>query len=109
MAALVRQVHGRCKAPGCTRRAVHLHHVVYEQEVARRGGDTKARENYLPLCFLCHGDHHGGNDKLPLRALPDEAIEWAFGLLGPYAYDYLQRKYEGRDSRLDDYLGRTAA
>lgn len=104
----MRQIIGRCKAPGCTRRAVHLHHVVYKQEVGRRGGDTDAAANYLPLCFQCHGDHHGGNDKLPLRVLPDEAIEWAFDLLGAYAYDYLRRKYTGWDARLDDELAHRA-
>lgn len=105
----MRQVHGRCKAPGCTRRAVHLHHVVYRQEVERRGGDIDDRRNLMALCQLCHFDHHARADVIPLSALGDVHLDYAFELLGAFAYDYLQRRYDGRDSRLDDELARGAA
>lgn len=93
---------GRCNGPGCTNRAVHQHHVVYAQEVRRRGGDLKDRRNLLALCWRCHMDHHARTDVLPLTVLGDVHIDYAIELLGAYAFDYLERRYAGRDPRVHE-------
>ncbi len=61
---------GRCQAPGCSRRAVHAHHVVPR---SRGGGDEP--ENLVALC-ACHHLRgiHGGYMRVRGRA-PD-ALEW---------------------------------
>lgn len=100
----MRRILGRCAAPGCTKRAAHDHHVVYAQEIERRGGDPDDSRWLMPLCMDCHFGHHnpGVRDcrKLPLTSLPDAAIEAAFELMGPFAMDYLRRRYRGEDPRV---------
>lgn len=111
-----------CIRPDCLRRAAHRHHVVYEQELRRRWDSSpKVRKrwptypklkndvrNLVDICFNHHtgteGHHSGGRHTLPLEMLPDEAIEFAFELLGPFAYDYLRRRYAGEDPRLESHL-----
>lgn len=88
----------------CKARAVHSHHVVYAQHVSRAGGDLKDPRNLVPLCFSCHGAHHARSRVIPLSKLPDAVYEFARGLLGPAAFDYLQRRYAGEDPRLDAIL-----
>jgi hypothetical protein len=90
---------------GCGQRAVNLHHVIYEQEVRREGGDVRDARNLVPVAWACHGDHHGRQRPLPLGRLPDACFEFAGELLGPYAADYLRRRYSGDDARLDALLG----
>jgi hypothetical protein len=104
----MRRVLGRCQGEGCLNRAVHRHHVVYEQEIERRGGNKRDPRWFMALCMNCHFEHHNpGVDaerKLPLRLIPDEAIEAAYELMGAYAYDYLRRRYRGEDARVDALL-----
>lgn len=116
----------RCIDPDCLARAIHRHHVVYEQELRRRwDSDPAVRErwpryqllkgdprNLVDICFNHHtgreGHHSGGEKAILLERLPDEAIEFAFDLLGGYAYDYLKRRYRGDDPRLESHLAAAA-
>lgn len=92
----------RCQAPGCIKRAVDLHHVVYQQHL--REGDPGDRRNMMALCRDCHFGHHGMR-KLPLTSLPSSAFEFAVELLGAgAAYEYLKRRYTGADPRLEALL-----
>lgn len=89
---------------GCRGRVVNQHHVVYRQEIVRRGGDVRDPRNLVPVAWTCHADHHGRGGPLPLRVLPDSAYEYAGELMGPAAFDWLQRHYAGTDDRLDALL-----
>jgi hypothetical protein len=78
----------------CGGRAVHSHHVVYEQHVRKHGGDPRDRRNLMPLCLGCHGAHHNRSRVIPVRRLSLSNLEFAAGLLGEeYAEDYLARYY----------------
>lgn len=77
--------------------AHHAHHVVREQDVLT--GDPHDPRNALRLSTTVHLDHHGIH-KLPLSALTDNNIEFAYEILGSYAADYLHRRYSGDDPRI---------
>ena len=64
---------GRCQVPGCSRRAVHAHHVE-----PRSHGGADAAENLVALC-ACHHLRgiHGGYIRVRGRA-PD-ALVWEVG------------------------------
>jgi|SRR3954454_19546727 hypothetical protein len=88
----------RCRA--ClTRRAVHSHHVVYEQELDDRGLPKYDRRNCMALCMDCHFNHHNGpmDRKINIASLSEENLAYAFEVLGAYAYDYLRRHYGHHD------------
>lgn len=84
----------------CGVRARARHHVTYAQEVRRRGGDLYAQGNGLAICFRCHERHHSAAARIALAVLPEAALDFAFALLGPYAHDYLARRYAGEDPRI---------
>jgi hypothetical protein len=93
-------VTARCVC-GCMRRAVHSHHVVYQQELRRRGGSTTDVRNIVRIAGKCHRWHHDRHVVLPLAVLPDGAFEFAVELMGAgAAYEYLRRRYAGEDPRL---------
>lgn len=80
---------------------VELHHVVYQQELRKRGGNPSDGRNALALCRDCHAAHHNRSRPLPLEVLRDENYEYARELLGAgVAYEYLVRRYVGEDIRL---------
>jgi hypothetical protein len=90
---------------GCRGRAAHNHHVVYAQHVRQHGGDVRDERNLAPVTFACHGAHHGRSRPLRLAVLPDAVFEFAAELMGgPAAYEWLGRRYEGRDPRHDALL-----
>lgn len=108
-----------CIYSDCLKRAPHRHHVVYEQELQRRWDSSpevrerwpayrRLREDCRNLVDMCHhhhfAHHDGSRSKIELSMLPDEALEFAFELLGAYAYDYLRRRYAGDDPRLESHL-----
>lgn len=107
-----------CIHPDCLKRAPHSHHVVYEQELQRRwDSDPKVRETYprysllkgdvrnlVDMCQPHHFDHHGGSFKIEVVQLSDDALTFSFEILGPYAYDYIKRRYRGDDPRLELHL-----
>lgn len=95
----------RCGSSG-TGQGIHQHHVVYRQEVMRRGGDIWDVRNGVTLCLPCHTSHHHQSERrLLLTQLPDAAFGYAAELLGAGpAYEYLRRRYGGNDERLDGLL-----
>lgn len=102
---------------GCGRRAVHRHHVLYEQWLRREAGRDKTlakrlvadNRNLVDAAFDCHGAHHNASVRYELRALPDSVFEFVVAELpvGP-AHGFLERRYAGRDSRLDALVPPTA-
>lgn len=93
---------------GCGKRAVHRHHAIYRQHLRQHGGDENDRRNLVPMAHRCHGTHHSGAWRLPLAVLPDSVYEFALELLGPGpAFEYLRRRYQGEDWRLDELLARS--
>lgn len=95
-----------CQHPGCLGDVLGLnqHHVVYEQHVKDRGGDRWDARNALCLCHACHTSHHRrGTRVVPISALRDENLEFAFDLLGEAALDYLRRYYIEDGGRLKKF------
>lgn len=92
---------GKACAKCRTRRAAHSHHVVYEQELSRRGAALWDTRNALPLCFHCHNEHHKpgvrSDMRVPLGSLRPENINYAAEVLGDYAMDYLHKRYGTHD------------
>lgn len=77
------------------------HHVVYQQHLRGEHPLWDPRDG-VPLCRPCHEAHHNGSRRVPCSRLPDEALEFAFEVLGAYASDYLTRRYAdvGKDGRV---------
>jgi hypothetical protein len=85
----------------CNQKSVHLHHVIYRQQLNRSKGDPKDERNLVSLCFSCHGAHHARSRVIPLTRLPDSVFVFAEELMGAGpAFNYLQRYYAGGDERL---------
>lgn len=90
------------------------HHVVAKSKLKRDGHFIWDTRNALRLCDEyapknCHGKHTGGEKKVPLSALTDDNISYAFEVLGPHAVDYLRRGYAGEDPRLGRALAEAEA
>ncbi len=117
-------------ACGCGRkRGLQRHHAVYQQTIRRAvlaehraagnaGPPPITREmalladrrNIVMLGPKCHAAHHNRSQALPLRVLPDSVYEFAIELLGRGpAYEFLRRRYTGKDWRLDELLGEPEA
>lgn len=94
-----------CEVCGA-RRVTHGHHVIYEAEVARhRPTERHDLRNRLVVCVPCHGSHHKRTKPIHLNNLPDSVFQYGAELLGPgRAYEYLRRRYDGADPRLDALL-----
>lgn len=100
--ATFRREHKRTKCRRCMfKKAAQSHHVVYAQEVVRRGADVWDLRNCMPLCQRCHEQHHTRTSPVPLLMLSDANIAFAFEILGEYAKAYLEARYAGSDERLD--------
>ena len=85
-----------CGAPGLVRR----HHVCYEQAVRRANGNPWDLRNAMTVGLhetcACHSRQHTAVKRIPLAAVPTEAIEFAVELLGQFnAAVYLASHYEG--------------
>lgn len=90
---------------GCRGRGVHGHHVVFRQEVVRRGGSLSDVRNIVLMTVVCHMNFHARAMRLEARKLPDSVFEFARELLGPgRAFNYLRARYVGADPRLDALL-----
>ncbi len=61
--------HGKCRIPGCTERAVHLHHIVYRSKSKRLRWDPR---NLVSLCVEHHGLEHAG--EITISGNADEEI-----------------------------------
>lgn len=55
----------------CGKEAVNLHHIIYKSQ-----GGTDHPTNLIPLCYVCHNQHHTQNipDKETLKNLKDENL-----------------------------------
>jgi len=63
------------------------------------------KRNLVWLAYDCHMAHHNRAPALTLAKLPDSVFEFAAELLGPgEAFEYLRRRYDGQDARLDALL-----
>lgn len=86
------------------------HHVVERQELKRRHEPQFDARNALRLCNErapgenCHGAHTSAMRRVKLTDLRVENLDYAFEILGPFAHDYLARRYAGEDSRLKSRL-----
>jgi hypothetical protein len=82
------------------------HHVIELQECKAKGAPLYSTRNALRLCIgagSCHGGQHTIK-RVRLACLTDDNLEFAFQYLGAYAYDYLRRRYDGEDARVDALL-----
>lgn len=86
----------------CGARPIDPHHVCYQQHLRAGGHPLWDPRDGMPLCRSCHDSHHNGSRRIPCSRLPDEALEFAFEILGAYASDYLARRYAdvGSDGRV---------
>ena len=57
--------------------------------------------NALRLSKRVHERHTNWVRRVPLKALRDENIAFAFSVMGAGAYDYLRRHYAGPDERIE--------
>jgi hypothetical protein len=77
------------------------HHVVEQQWLKREGLPVDDRRNALRLSPDVHANHTTGVKQVPQRCLTDENIEYVFEVMGVRAKDYLDRKYDGTDPRVE--------
>lgn len=77
------------------------HHVVEQQWLKREGLPVDDRRNALRLNPDVHANHTTGAAKVPQRCLTDANIEYVFEVMGVRAKDYLDRKYDGTDPRVE--------
>jgi hypothetical protein len=83
-----------CQNPDCPnpRGKWDPHHVIYEQELRRRGLPIYEPRNALRLCRRCHQNHHR-TQPIPLTALKTCNLQYAREVLGNFYTDYLNRRY----------------
>jgi len=107
-AAKAQKVCARCGQAG----SFDPHHVVERKWLKANGFSVVEQfdpDNALRVCDRftendCHGKHTRGvrrKDRLHLRNLRQENLEFAFTAMGAAASNYLRRRYRGEDSRLD--------
>jgi hypothetical protein len=85
-----------CCNPDCEQPMAHPwdpHHVVYEQELERRGVPLFDARNVLRLCRTCHFRHHQGIAPIPMAVLTPANLAYAREVLGDFYIDYLNRRY----------------
>lgn len=99
-----------CQNPSCNRAGpFHAHHAVDKQTLKGWGvprvewDDTR---NAMRLCEgldtnRCHFQFENRRIEIPLTALSDDNIEYAFEKGGARAYDHLKREYSGDDPRVE--------
>ena len=97
----------------------HAHHVVDKAILRDRcklsGDDLYDTRNALRLCEgldgnRCHLQFENRRIAITTRMLTDDNIEYAFEVLGAYAYDYLRQEYRDHptpDPRLELALAST--
>lgn len=88
------------------------HHVVEKQELRRRGEPKFDTRNALRLCKPlhgknCHSRHTTGTRRVKVSELTVDNLDYAFEVLGAYAYDYLRSFYADDDGRLAERLALT--
>lgn len=88
-------------------RTGQVHHVVEKQWLRINHKPQYDPRDALLLRTRIHELHSTKIEKhkIPLTALRDENLEFAFEQMGPAAYHYLRRHYRGDDPRLEEWLG----
>lgn len=83
-----------CQNPDCPKRNAPWdpHHVVYEQELRRRGLPIYDPRNVMRLCRRCHQSHHRTRP-IALAVLNAMHFAYAREALGDFHTDYLNRRY----------------
>lgn len=69
------------------------HHCVEAQELRKRDLPVYDRRNALALCSDCHERHTNASSRVPFRKLSAVNVAYAYEVLGPFAGDYLAKKY----------------
>lgn len=105
MAAAAQVICAVCRRGG----SFDAHHVIEKQELERRGLWKWDPRGAMRLCkgaLGCHDQHtyKGGESRVPLAKLSMANIDYAFEVLGAFAYDYLRRRYKGDDARVERKL-----
>lgn len=91
-AAFHESVYGeRCAV--CGGMAQEAHHVVEAAELRRRHLPPYDVRNCLPVCRVDHELHTNAARRIPFRHLRAANIDYAYEVLGPFAADYLRKKY----------------
>lgn len=87
------------------------HHVIEKQELADRGLPLYDKRGALRLCDVvpggCHQRHtypNSDTSRVRLCKLKQVNIDYAFEVLGAFAYDYLKRRYRDEDPRVEAKL-----
>ena len=64
----------KCTAPGCSKEACHVHHIVYR---SAKGPDTM--ENLTSMCAAhhLHGEHYG---YIKVTGMAPDKLKWKLGL-----------------------------
>lgn len=81
--------------------AWHSHHGVFKKLLKQRGLPLYDTRNAIRLCPNCNLGLENRSVRFPLAKLTDQCIEYAFEVLGAYAYDWLKRTYDGDDDRVE--------
>jgi hypothetical protein len=100
---------------GCGRWTRIRHHCLYRQELrwhARHDFHKLVQDprNLVYVHPACHAAHHNRQKPLRLAVLPDSVFAFAVEVMGAGpAYEYIRRRYQGEDERLDGLLGEEKA
>jgi hypothetical protein len=78
----------------------HAHHVVEKAEL-KRLGVPKVRRYDRRNALRLKVSVHLGLDSVPMSALTDDNLLYAFEVLGDRAISYLESHYEGTDPRFE--------
>lgn len=104
-----------CEHPGKPH-TYDAHHVVPKSKLKKEGFEESDRydtRNCLRVCNEyggnCHQGHTDAMRKIPLSALTDDNIAYAFEILGARAYYLLHRQYAGDDERVETALKEVAS
>lgn len=104
----------KCAVCGEEKAPWQAHHVVAKSLLKREGKPQYDTRNALRVCRMgvgknCHGRHEHSVRKIRTSELTQDNIDYAFYLLGAYAFDYLSAHYDVDDERLDEGLAEALA
>lgn len=91
----------RCAVTGDKGEDWHAHHVVEKAELKRMGIPRLQRYDRRNALRLKASVHLSSNISIPMTALTDDNLLYAFEVLGDRAISYLEDHYEGTDPRFE--------
>lgn len=77
------------------------HHVIEKDWLRRHGKDPWDPRNALRILDGIHANHTGAHERIPMRCLRQENIDFAFETMSAGAHFYLRRRYAGYDERVE--------